>query len=106
MLVEHAWDPLIIIEAQTYLSGQELIPYNYTDAYGIIQTQYYWVNKYERKLLLSDGSIWVIRNRGQFKYFVIGKEVYVGVNGRKDNFDYFLIVGREREAKWSWGTSW
>ena len=68
MLIKHAENPLVIVEAQTYLSGQELVPYNYTDAYGIIQTHYYWVNKYERKLMLNDGTIWIIKNRSQFKY--------------------------------------
>ncbi len=92
--------PLTVVLAETYLKNQSIQPFTYTDSLGRINTIYVPSNTYEKKVALSDGSVWTIRKN--FESFSIGNRVYVGVNATKNGFDFLLISGLEREAEWTW----
>lgn len=85
MLVRYPQEYLQIIDAQTYLASQE---YYYGLFYGA-----YVKNKYEKRILLNDGSTFVLTRSKDFKYFSVGNKVYVGVNSTKAGFFYYLISG-------------
>lgn len=101
MLVQHSVEPpLTLVFAEIYLENSTVIPYTSYDHQGRPQTNYTISNSYAKKITLSDGSIWVLRNG--YNEFFIGDRIYVGVNASKSGFNFFLIKGSEREAIWTW----
>lgn len=105
MLVQYPINPLIILDSNVYVSKQTLKSYPTRDAFGNITYVYYWVYEYEKKLFLNDGSIWILTR--DFDHFKTGYEVYLGGNNQETGVSFFLISGKEREAKVSkvrWGS--
>lgn len=110
MLVKHSDIPYsrIVVSTDVYVSGSTL--------QAVTETEYYWVGNelkshkvtkfiavpvYRKTLVLSDGSIWVIKDR--FSDFTLGNKVYVGAQGDpKKWYDFVLISGTEREAVWTY----
>lgn len=102
MLLQHAEDSPIIIETQVYKTGTKIIPITWQDANGNVYITYHYRDIYEKKLYLSDNTVWILQDSKKFDHFNPGRTVYLGVHRHKDGFSYFLITGTEREAKWSW----
>lgn len=102
MLLQPAQDSPIIIATEVYKAGTKLVPYTWTDGNGFTHTSYYTKDIYEKKLLLSDNTVWVIKDHKKFDHIVLGQQVYMGINRHKIGFSFFLISGTEREAKWAW----
>lgn len=100
MLVDHGPQPLMICSiSEIYYTEVELIPvwgWNDNDEYTIL---YYDEEPiYKQNITLSDGSGWIIHKN--FSKFLRGAGAYIGFDEFKNQF--FLIVGQEREAVWSY----
>lgn len=101
MLVKHKSEPLKIVSSDTYAKTERLV--SRQDPDNPNRVIYEWKKSDFRKVLgLSDGSFWVIKEK--FDDFVIGKDIYIGAQGNpKAYYDFILIIGLEREAKWVFG---
>lgn len=102
MLVQYPMNSLLVIDAQIENCSTDFMPHTYTDPYGKTHTYHALKSEYEKKLTLSDGSVWVIKKKKRFKNFCVGDTVMVGVNAGKDSSSYFLISGIQRDAVWTW----
>lgn len=109
MLIQHADSPLCIVDTDSHLGIVD------TDSH--LETKFVTVyeedeegnehiversetgSKLQKDLYMSDGSIWTIDETDDFK---IGDYVHVGVNAGAESFQFFLICGVEKTAKWCW----
>lgn len=101
MLVYHKAEPLKIVSQDTYAKSKKLVAV--ASPYDKNKIIYEWQPADFRKILgLSDGTFWVIKEN--FNAFMIGKDIYIGAQGNpKAFYDFILIVGNQREAKWTAG---
>jgi hypothetical protein len=96
MLVQYPHDPLVIVEAKTYLADYHIAHYTTIDSRGNIQYHYYPVYTCKTRLQLNDGSFWTT---GQNDHYEDGAHVYLFFDPQ-DEGSYILIKGIEREATW------
>lgn len=92
MLVNYPIEPMTIrdvrIDTKYYVQEHQ----NGTRTVDIIYTY---------NVLLSDRSLWTIKDRGQaLNLLKVGRFVYLGLKHKANTYSYFFILGTEREAKW------
>lgn len=112
MLVQHKQEPinLTIISTHSYPKSHRLIPQIHTiwqrDADGHSKPAQIYTYElapcnFRKVLHLSDGSVWVIKEK--FSQFNEGAEVYIGAQGKPNvHYDFVIISGDEREADWTY----
>lgn len=110
MLVKYPSNPLYILETETRLSGRDIITHTYKDQDGNIQYIYQYVDIYEKKLYLSDKTIWILSTKKSsndvfFNYFNQGDFVYVGSRCSNEGFKFFIASGIESQSEWAWTTN-
>lgn len=97
MLVNYPEQPLQIISTESYLIGTELRSMT-TYVQGKSHVSYYYVNRYGKRLFLSDNSIWKIEDENKKDKFSVGKNVYIGTDIKGKKGAYFFIGGIESKA--------
>lgn len=101
MLVQYPANPLVIVQSEIYVSGQQLHSYTVEDDFGNVDVIYYWTDMYSRQVWLNDGSVWIVGNYDDFR---AGRKAYIGVSKDGKEVVHSLIVGSEREGTFARAT--
>ena len=103
MLVQNPQYPLKIVMAETFAKNTYQAVTT-KDINGEPVQTYKPVTMYEKKLVMQDGSLWLIKSneKNNGEAFGMGCTVYLGINRENDSYKTLLITGLEREAIWTW----
>jgi len=101
MLANYSEMPLYISVAQTDLFQEHYVPRTWTDDKGKTHTTYDLKRTYAKKVILSDGSVWTLKDEKDFNSFTTGTRVYLSRDPKHEEIGFFLVTGVEREAIWT-----
>lgn len=107
MLVRYPDYPLRIVETETRISDIDIIIISHVDAEGNIFYIQQFIDVYEKKLYLSDGTVWTLSSRNIsdnifFNSYNQGDFVYIGSRCSDQGFKFFIVTDIGRKSKWVW----